>query len=164
MKVLYIGGQKSGKSALAEQRALVLSKKPFYVATYNNTYSDSEMEERIENHQKERKNLFLTLEEPLKIHKKIKKNKTYLIDCLNMWVLNMMMEKYPLKKIIRRVEKLMVRDSNLVFVLTDLSKGVIPDNNFSREYIDVVGKVGQIVASNCDEVHLVHFGIGQKIK
>jgi len=39
MKVLYFGGQKSGKSRLAEMRALSLSKnraiKPYYIATYD---------------------------------------------------------------------------------------------------------------------------------
>jgi len=37
MKILYYGGQKSGKSLLAEQKALALSKatKPCYIATYD---------------------------------------------------------------------------------------------------------------------------------
>ena len=42
MKTLYFGGQKSGKSNLAEKKALALAneKKPYYIATYDNSFND----------------------------------------------------------------------------------------------------------------------------
>ena len=53
MKILYYGGQKSGKSKLAEQQSIKLSKskKPYYIATYNNSYNDKEMIDKITKHQ-----------------------------------------------------------------------------------------------------------------
>ena len=52
MTILYYGGQKSGKSRLAETKALELAhgNKPYYVATYDNSYGDSEMHARIARH------------------------------------------------------------------------------------------------------------------
>ena len=90
MKTLYHGGQKSGKSYLAEQKALSLagSKKPYYIATYDNSYNDEEMLERIELHQSQRKEKFITVEEPIDLVSVIKEGHTYLIDCMSMWLLN----------------------------------------------------------------------------
>ncbi len=60
LKILYYGGQKSGKSRLAEKKALELaSKKPYYVATYNNSHNDSEMVNRIEQHRRSRREVAL---------------------------------------------------------------------------------------------------------
>ena len=90
MKILYYGGQKSGKSSLAEKKTRELSKnhKPFYIATYNNSYNDQEMHERIEKHQHQRQEQFTTIEEPFYLPKVIHADETYLVDCLSMWLLN----------------------------------------------------------------------------
>ncbi|MBD3806875.1 bifunctional adenosylcobinamide kinase/adenosylcobinamide-phosphate guanylyltransferase [Sulfuricurvum sp.] len=48
MKILYFGGQKSGKSSLAETKALALATdKPYYLATYDHSFGDDEMKMRI---------------------------------------------------------------------------------------------------------------------
>ena len=50
-KILYFGGQKSGKSLLSEKKTLEISQgKPYYIATYDNGFGDGEMENRIEKH------------------------------------------------------------------------------------------------------------------
>ena len=62
MKILYFGGQKSGKSRLAEAKTLELSKdnEAYYLATYDNSYGDIEMQKRVQQHQnQEKKNLLL---------------------------------------------------------------------------------------------------------
>ena len=48
MKILYFGGQKSGKSQLAEKRTkeIAKSKIPYYIATYNNNFNDKEMQKK----------------------------------------------------------------------------------------------------------------------
>jgi adenosylcobinamide kinase/adenosylcobinamide-phosphate guanylyltransferase len=46
----------------------------------------------------------------------------------------------------------------------DVSSGVIPIDSISREFVDLSGIVGQIVAKNCDEVIKVEYGIENKIK
>ena len=62
MKLFYFGGQKSGKTSCASKRALEIAlNKPYYVATYDNSYNDKSMQERIKRHQIERQDDFISL-------------------------------------------------------------------------------------------------------
>ena len=65
MKTLFIGGIKSGKSRLAETYILDLSplERPYYLATTE--FFDDEIQARVAIHQQRRKELFITLEEPV---------------------------------------------------------------------------------------------------
>ena len=165
MKILYFGGQKSGKSKLAEVKTLQLAnkKKPFYIATYDNSFNDPQMQIRINNHKKQRKKSFNTIEEGYNFIQLIKKNnQTYLIDCISMWILNSLNqnEKWFLKKL----TKLKDIKSNIVFVLNDVNNGVIPIDKQSRKFVDLTGIIGQKLAQICDEIYEVKFGIEVKIK
>jgi adenosylcobinamide kinase/adenosylcobinamide-phosphate guanylyltransferase len=163
-KIFYFGGQKSGKSNLAEKRVLELSdiKKPYYIATYDNTYQDSEMEQRVQKHQKQRTNNFHTIEESEDLTKVIQKGETYLIDCLSMWLLNNLNIKEEI--LLQQLQTLKNIDANIVFVLNDVSSGIIPLENISRKYVDLSGIIGQFVAHFCDEVYEVKMGIAIQIK
>ncbi len=78
MKIFYFGGQKSGKTKAGIKKALELSRKqkPYYVATYDNSYNDSSMQERIDKHIIERSDDFLSIEEPKDLTKVINENNT----------------------------------------------------------------------------------------
>lgn len=164
MKILYYGGQKSGKSLLAEQKALALSKatKPCYIATYDNSYDDVEMQARIETHRKQRKEHFITIEETLHLSQRIEAGQTYLIDCISMWLLNTM--EQSIKKVLEEIEAICARDAHIVFVLNDVSSGIIPLDAMSRNYVDRSGIVGQRLAALCDEVYEVKLGLEQRLK
>jgi adenosylcobinamide kinase/adenosylcobinamide-phosphate guanylyltransferase len=163
-KIFYFGGQKSGKSNLAEQRILELSNtnKPYYIATYNNTFKDNEMQQRVQKHQIQRKNNFHTIEESQDLPKVIQKGGTYLIDCLSMWLLNNLDMEEEL--LLHQLQTLKNIDANIVFVLNDVSSGIIPLENISRRYVDLSGIIGQYVAHFCDEVYEVKMGIAIQIK
>ena len=164
MKILYYGGQKSGKSLLAEQKALSLSidTKPYYIATYNNSYNDSEMQERIDRHQSQREAQFITIEETFDLSKVIRHNGTYLVDCISMWILNTLEESQ--ESVMVRIEALGEIDANIVFVLNDVNSGVIPLDKESRKYVDRSGIIGQKLAALCDEVYEVKLGLEIKLK
>jgi adenosylcobinamide kinase/adenosylcobinamide-phosphate guanylyltransferase len=49
--------------------------------------------DRINKHIIERKDDFITIEEPKDLTKVVKANKTYLIDCVSMWLLNNLEKK-----------------------------------------------------------------------
>jgi adenosylcobinamide kinase/adenosylcobinamide-phosphate guanylyltransferase len=163
-KVLYYGGQKSGKSKLAEKKTLGLSqdKKPYYIATYDNSFGDIQMQERIQKHQKQRKELFILIEESREFIREIKAGNTYLVDCVSMWILNNLdrQEEYFIKEL----EKLSDIDANIVFVLNNLNEGVIPVDKISRKFIDFSGIIGQKLAFLCDEVYDVKLGLAQRLK
>jgi len=164
MKTLYYGGQKSGKSLLAEQKALSLAgdEKPYYIATYDNSYGDSEMLERIEQHQSQRKEAFITIEETKNLNYIIEDGQTYLIDCMSMWLLNTLDD--VLENLMDELELLSKKEAHIVFVLNDVSSGVIPLESMSRKYVDRSGIVGQKLAQLCDEVYEVKLGLESKLK
>ena len=164
MKALFIGGIKSGKSFLAEKYALKNAKqKPIYLATTE--FIDGEMSARIESHKKQRKNNFTTLEEPLKLNKIISQSENLvLVECLSMWINNMLYHGFDFSDIKEEIQKIMQQEKDVVFVLNDVGSGIIPDNELARKYIDISGKISQLVAHDCDEVFHVIAGIGTKIK
>jgi adenosylcobinamide kinase/adenosylcobinamide-phosphate guanylyltransferase len=164
MKILYFGGQKSGKSKLAEQKALNIAsnKKPYYLATYDNSFDDAEMQERINKHKFQREDAFFCIEETKELSYVIKDGNTYLVDCMSMWILNMLDEE--LERIMQELEKLANKEEHIVFVLNDVSSGVIPANNLSRKYVDRSGIVGQKLAAFCDEVYEVKLGLEIRVK
>jgi len=164
MKVLYYGGQKSGKSRHAEAKALALTydKKPYYIATYDSSYSDEEMQARIHAHQAQRQSRFISIEEPFDLPLVVENRGTYLIDCLSMWILNTL--DIEIEELYRQLNELAVLDANIIFVLNEVNAGVIPMDSESRKFVDRTGLIGQYVASLCDEVYEVKLGIDQRLK
>lgn len=164
MKILYFGGQKSGKTSNALKKAIELSKnkKPFYVATYDNSFGDSSMNDRISKHIIERKENFLTIEEPKDLTKVIKEDETYLIDCVSMWLFNnLQKDENELKKQLQEICKI---EANIVFVLNDVSCGVIPFDSQSRRFVDFSGLIGQELVKLCSEVYEVKYSLSKRLK
>lgn len=164
MKVLYFGGQKSGKSKLAEAKALKISQnKPYYVATYDNSFGDEEMKKRVEKHLFIREDNFITIEEPKDLTKVITHNHaTYLVDCVSMWILNNIDEDEQV--LFDQINDLSKSEANIIFVLNDVNNGIIPANKLSRKYVDLTGVIGQKLASMCNEVYEVKLGIDLRLK
>jgi adenosylcobinamide kinase/adenosylcobinamide-phosphate guanylyltransferase len=164
MKILYYGGQKSGKSLLAEQKTLSLAgnSKPYYIATYDNSYEDAEMTERISKHQSQRQEAFHTIEETHHLSKVIEAEQTYIIDCMSMWLLNTL--AWGEAQLFAELEALSTKEANIIFVLNDVSSGVIPIDSISRKYVDRSGVIGQKLAATCDEVYEVKLGLEIRLK
>jgi adenosylcobinamide kinase/adenosylcobinamide-phosphate guanylyltransferase len=163
MKILYFGGQKSGKSSLAEAKALEISiAKPYYLATYDHSFGDSEMGVRIDKHRSSRGEEFITLEESRHLAGVIQPHQTYLIDCISMWLLNRLDESE--EALVAEIEALGEIDANIVLVLGDVSSGVIPNDPISRRYVDLSGVIGQKLAALCDEVYEVKLGFEKRLK
>ena len=164
MKIFYFGGQKSGKTKAGIKKALELStnEKPYYVATYDNSFGDYSMQDRINKHILERKEDFITIEEPKDLTKIVENNKTYLIDCVSMWLFNNLQEKEETLK--TQINKICQIDANIIFILNDVSCGIIPIDKESRKFVDFSGFMGQELAKLCDEVYEVKYGIERRLK
>ena len=164
MKIFYFGGQKSGKTKAGIKKALELSKdkKPYYVATYDNSFGDSSMQDRIDKHILERKNDFQSIEEPKDLTKIVKEKETYLIDCVSMWLFNNLQKEENYLK--NQLQEICNLDANIVFILNDVSCGVIPFDKESRRFVDFSGLIGQELAKLCDEVYEVKFGLERRLK
>ena len=163
MKILYYGGQKSGKSRLAEEKAIKLSEtKPHYIATYDNSFNDDEMKERIGKHQGQRQEHFITIEESYDLHRVIKTGETYLIDCISMWIFNTLDRRE--EELLAQLDTISKIDANIIFVLNDVNSGIIPLEKESRKYVDMSGIIGQKLAALCDEVYEAKLGLEIKLK
>lgn len=163
MKILYFGGQKSGKSSLAEAKTLsIATHKPIYLATYDHSFGDDEMGMRIDKHRSSRGEKFITLEESRDLSRVIKPHHTYLVDCISMWILNRLDASE--EEMIAEIEALGTIDANIVFVLNDVTSGVIPADSISRRYVDLSGIIGQKLAQICDEVIEVKMGLERRLK
>lgn len=164
MKIFYFGGQKSGKTKAGIKKAFELSttEKPYYIATYDNSFEDSYMSERINKHIIERKNDFITIEEPKDLTKIIKENNTYFIDCVSMWLFNNLQNNEESLKL--QLLEICKKEANIIFILNDVSCGVIPFDKESRRFVDYSGIIGQELVKLCDEVYEVKYGIERKIK
>ena len=120
------------------------------------------MQTRIDKHQLQRKETFITIEESQDFIKVIKNNNTYLIDCISMWLLNTLdMDEAD---ILAQLDAVCTVDAHIVFVLNDVSSGVIPLDMLSRKYVDRSGIVGQKLAQICDEVYEVKLGLENRLK
>ena len=163
-KVLFIGGIKSGKSINAQNYILKNSNsKPLYLATTE--FIDEGMVERINEHKKNRYDNFTTVEEPLKLlHVLMQTKESVLVECVSMWINNMLYHGFKFDDMRCEIEALLELDRTIVFVLNDVGSGVIADNALAREFVDISGKLSQIIAKKCDEVYHTIAGISTRIK
>ncbi|MGE4395870.1 MAG: bifunctional adenosylcobinamide kinase/adenosylcobinamide-phosphate guanylyltransferase [Sulfurimonas sp.] len=163
-KALFIGGIKSGKSLNAETYILKNSlQKPIYLATTE--FIDDEMQKRIDSHKLQRSVQFETIEEPLKLYNTIAKcESSVLIECVSIWINNMLYHGFGFDDMKRELDAVLTLDTTVVFVLNDVGCGIIPDNALAREFIDISGKLSQLIASSCDEVYHTVAGISTRIK
>lgn len=163
-KALFIGGIKSGKSKNAEIYTLKHSKtKPVYLATTE--FFDDEMKERVQKHQMQRGSDFETIEEPLKLSKTLKNKEGFvLVECVSMWINNMLYHGKGEEEMTREIEEISSWQVESVWVINDVSCSVVSDNALVREFVDINGRISQLLASKCDEVYNTVAGISVKIK
>jgi adenosylcobinamide kinase/adenosylcobinamide-phosphate guanylyltransferase len=160
MKTLFIGGVKSGKSRLAETYILeqATTTKPYYLATTE--FFDDEMQARIHVHQQRRQDFFITLEEPVKLFDALEKCPgPVLIECVSMWLNNLLYQQIPEADILQELEAVMQLPSDMVLVHNEVGLGVIADNRLARQFVDLSGKAAQIMGQYCNEVFFCSAGL-----
>ena len=164
MQAVFIGGIKSGKSKNAEEYTLKHSKdKPFYLATTE--FFDEEMESKVKKHKLQRGSGFTTIEEALNLSSIVLKHNAYiLVECVSMWINNMLYHKHTEKDMMQELEKLRQTKHNFVFVINDVSCSVVSENSLTRSFVDINGRIAQYLASHCKEVFNIVAGISVKIK
>ncbi len=163
-KALFIGGIKSGKSKNAEEYTIKNSlSKPIYLATTE--FFDDEMRTKVLHHQEQRGDGFETIEEPLKLSKPLKdKEQPVLIECMSMWINNMLYHGLSEADMIEEIKTLNSLNSQIVFVINDVSCSVVSDKKLVREFVDINGRISGLLASLCNEVFHTVAGISVKIK
>jgi adenosylcobinamide kinase/adenosylcobinamide-phosphate guanylyltransferase len=169
---LVLGGARSGKSAFALKRAnerisFKGKNKKAFIATLNPL--DEEMKGRVLKHKKERDMGWKTFEEELKIPALIrelkKDNDIILVDCLTLWISNLMLNGIDVEKeAASLVRSLKGGRADVILVSNEVGMGIVPESALARSFRDNAGRLNQIVASEADEVYFVASGIPIKIK
>lgn len=164
MKTLFIGGIKSGKSRLAETYILEQAQqKPYYLATTE--FMDEEMRQRIAEHQRRRQDRFITIEEPILLLENLRDCPgPVLIECVSMWLNNKLYHQHAEDLIVQELSAVLQLPFDMVLVQNEVGLGVVADNPLARHYIDLSGKIAQLLASQCERVFFCCAGLSLQLK
>ncbi len=169
--VFVLGGCRSGKSRHALETAETFPGSPqIFVATC--VPHDEEMQVRVTRHRRERSRNWQTIETPILLPEVITENSrraaVLLIDCLTLWISNLLMAGEDEKAIQRRIEALTramaAAECPLVMVSNEVGGGIVPDNQLARQFRDLVGSANQAVAGAAKRVVWMVAGIPVTVK
>ena len=130
------------------------------------------MKQRVARHQKERSQTWETVEAPLNLPEAILQNSrsgdVILVDCLTLWVSNLLMETGDENKIeatiSQLIEALEKTAGPIVLVSNEVGTGIVPENKLARQYRDIIGLVNQAVAKTAGKVIWMVAGIPVTVK
>lgn len=181
MLQLILGGARSGKSALAEQRAAQSSGPVTYVATAQPL--DAEMARRVAHHRARRPATWGAVEEPIRLAATLDRLATpqscLLVDCLTLWLSNLFFNGRaaaqaeagaPIDCPLLQAEVAALLDvlphlpGTVILVSNEVGWGIVPMNPLSRLFADEQGRLNQRVAAVCDQVTLVAAGLPLALK
>jgi len=167
---LILGGARSGKSTLAEKKAAASGLAVTYIATADprDLGEDKEMLERIAHHQSQRPAEWLLVEEPIFLATLLKTlaapEKLLLVDCLTLWLSNLLHKGEVLKETQALLEVLPALPGHVILVSNEVGMGIVPLGELTRRYVDEAGRLHQRVAELADSVTFVAAGIPLQLK
>jgi len=163
------GGVRSGKSRWAVERALGAGERRAFVATARAL--DEEMAERIARHRLERPEGFDVFEESLLLAELVARleHDAVVIDCVTLWINNLIMEGHGDFEIDAQVAKLVTAiaaapDRLVVVVTNEVGLGVVPATPMGRRFRDLSGLAHQRLAEAADEVYFGALGLLLRLK
>jgi adenosylcobinamide kinase / adenosylcobinamide-phosphate guanylyltransferase len=176
------GAVRSGKSRFALRLAAPLGPRRTFVATAEPL--DAEMALRIERHRAERLATgFVTVEEPVALANCLESlwglpddrsgavarpsdalpPDVVIVDCLTLWISNLLVRGEPESTIWERVERLRAalrsRRSQVILVSNEVGMGVVPETPLGRTFRDLMGELHQRLASDADQVYVGTMGL-----
>lgn len=168
---LVLGGARSGKSRHAE--ALVLAHadaggvQPVYIATAE--AGDSEMAERIAEHQARRGARWRTEEAPLALNDAISgcadAGQPVLIDCLTLWLSNILLAECDIAaETAGLLDSLTNAPGPVVCVANEVGLGIVPEHPLGRSFRDHAGRLNQQVAERAGRVDFIAAGLPLTLK
>ena len=162
---LVLGGARSGKSRYAETLITALPPPWIYVATVQAL--DAEMTARIEVHKARRGAGWTTVEAPRELAGALAAHvqAPILVDCLTLWLSNLMMADAPIEQELGRLAQALAKATGpMVLVANEVGSGIVPDNALARRFRDLQGSLNQRIAALADQVVLVVAGLPLSLK
>jgi len=147
--VLLLGGARSGKSERAARLAVESGGGVTLIATA--TAGDDEMTERISRHRSARPSGWSTVEAPLDLLAAVAATPPdhfVLVDCLTLWVSNLLSAGTSPDEILERADKVAAELAARrgVVVSNEVGLGIVPANTLARTFRDVLGGVNAAFA------------------
>ncbi|MCC6202785.1 MAG: bifunctional adenosylcobinamide kinase/adenosylcobinamide-phosphate guanylyltransferase [Gammaproteobacteria bacterium] len=163
---LILGGARSGKSRLAERRALADGRALIYLAT--GTPGDAEMTDRIAHHRARRGPEWQSVEEPLALGAALRAyaraERCIVVDCLTLWLSNcLLLDCWP-AQCDALFDALDDVPGRIVFVSNEVGSGIVPLGALSRRFVDECGRLHQRLAARAERVTLVVAGLPLELK
>ncbi|MBU2330760.1 MAG: bifunctional adenosylcobinamide kinase/adenosylcobinamide-phosphate guanylyltransferase [Gammaproteobacteria bacterium] len=169
MLELILGGARSGKSRFAERLAADSGLAVTYIATSQPL--DGEMTERIAHHRERRPAHWTLVEEPLQLVRVLREqaaaNRCLLVDCLTLWLTNLLMLDDAARLAEERDALLECLDGlpgRILLVSNETGLGVVPLGELTRRYVDEAGWLHQAVAERAQRVTFMVAGLPMTLK
>lgn len=178
---LILGGARSGKSSLAEQRASESGLAVTYLAT--GAAGDGEMAVRIAHHKTRRPSPWGLVEEPLHLAAALRQHASakhcLLVDCLTLWLSNLLFAGRAAQQaeagqtidcaLLREETQALIAclpqlPGRIILVSNEVGLGIIPLGAITRVYVDEAGRLNQRMAQVCDRVTFVAAGLPMELK
>jgi adenosylcobinamide kinase/adenosylcobinamide-phosphate guanylyltransferase len=168
--VLVLGGVRSGKSRYAQELG-ARGERVAFLATAE--AGDDEMRDRIAKHRADRPASWTTIEAPIAVEDALlqcgSQFDTIVVDCLTVWTANLMEHEASdggrvLAHADRLAELLRRCSGCVILVSNEVGSGIVPDNEMSRTYRDLLGGMNQRIAAAADEVILMVAGLPMFVK
>jgi len=176
-----LGGARSGKSVLAETRALESGLKVTYIATAH--AEDAEMARRVAHHQARRPAAWATAEVPVRLAAALREHAAadacLIVDCLTLWLTNLFLSgraaaqaeageaiacELLAGETEARLATLPALPGRVILVSNEVGCGIVPMHPVSRLFADEQGRLNQRVAAICGSVTLVAAGLPLRLK
>lgn len=168
MRLLILGGARSGKSRHAEHLARQSGLDVVYIAT---AYAgDDEMLARIARHRADRPAHWLTVEEPCQLASALRSHaaeeRFVIVDCLTLWLSNLLAQGDAHLQTERAalLDILPTLPGVICLVSNEVGQGIVPINPLARRFVDEAGWLHQDVARVAEQVTWVIAGLPHHIK
>lgn len=175
---LYVGGTRSGKSALAqrwvESHASGAPESLLFIATCR--VEDDEMAARVAAHKEQRGPVWRVCEaaiDPLAALQNMLTGQTpeiraVLVDCVSVWIANLLAAKLTPEairtEVVRLAHGLSRCELPCALVSAEVGMGLVPTNALGRQFRDVLGEANQILAKASDTVIFASCGLPLALK
>jgi adenosylcobinamide kinase / adenosylcobinamide-phosphate guanylyltransferase len=162
---LVLGGARSGKSRFAEELIENTTRPALYLATAEPR--DDEMRARVAAHRARRRGRWTTIEEPLELVNILlaENERPVLIDCLTLWLANLMGAQHDIGfEIERLLSALPQIEMPVVMVANEVGLGIVPENALAREFRDQAGRLNQAIAARATRVLFMAAGLPLTLK
>jgi adenosylcobinamide kinase/adenosylcobinamide-phosphate guanylyltransferase len=166
--ILIGGGVRSGKSSFALRLARRLGARKVFLATAE--ARDEEMAERIARHRHERRDEFVTIEEPLAPAAVLARvaADVVVVDCITFWLANLLLRGDGVDHILEQVDGLITalraRPLRAVLITNEVGMGVVPEHPLGRAFRDVCGLAHQRLGRAADQLYFAALGTILRLK